>query len=277
MDVIADGMLIATALVAALYCAVLSSRLRRLARSDDGLGGQIGALAAAVDEARGALTDLQAQATTLRRETSAASDRLRRESSEARRLSEGLEQAMQEARKLLDEIESTPMPLPQPAASLPLTAASEAPPSSGPEVVSPDGQGPAPTSTAGEPVEDSEDDSGGYEVVTGSDALAAIEAALSGTAADTGSGAAPQPLNGRAPSAQKSQPGAPDPTAPEPDAEPDADPKGAEPLSQANGAIKTSAAPDDVGVIDVPAEAPSPAVVDAAPSPRRLSVQRFAI
>lgn len=57
MELIADGLLILGALVASLYCIVLSRRLRRLNQLDAGLGGAIAALSGQVDEMRGALNE----------------------------------------------------------------------------------------------------------------------------------------------------------------------------------------------------------------------------
>ncbi|MEM6973008.1 MAG: hypothetical protein AAF577_09395 [Pseudomonadota bacterium] len=225
MQVIADGLLIATALVAALYCAVLSSRLRRLARSDDGIGGQIGTLSAAVDEAREALNSLQGQAATLRRETSAAGDRLRRESTEAKRLAETLAAATDEARRLMDALEQAPVPLPPQPAPPPVSRAEtvakppEVPLEEIAEEVSPGATEAAPqhkVEALAEDVAPSADDRGGaaamtapeaaaqvsspatraaeedraageYRVVTDQDALAFLEAAVSATAERSGS------------------------------------------------------------------------------------------
>lgn len=50
MELMADGLLIATALTAALYCIVLSRRLKRLSSTEEGLGGQIVALNGAVED-----------------------------------------------------------------------------------------------------------------------------------------------------------------------------------------------------------------------------------
>lgn len=52
MALIADGLLIAGALVAAIYCHVLARRLRRLRDLDAGLGGAIAALSRQVEEMR---------------------------------------------------------------------------------------------------------------------------------------------------------------------------------------------------------------------------------
>ena len=55
MDLIADGLLIAAALSAAVYCHVLAGRLRRLRDMDGGVGAAIAALSSQVEEMRGAL------------------------------------------------------------------------------------------------------------------------------------------------------------------------------------------------------------------------------
>lgn len=52
MDLIADVLLIAGALGAALYCMVLARRIKSLSRLDTGLGGAISALSDQVDEMR---------------------------------------------------------------------------------------------------------------------------------------------------------------------------------------------------------------------------------
>lgn len=52
MDLIADGLLIAGALGAALYCMILARRIKSLSRLDTGLGGAISALSDQVDEMR---------------------------------------------------------------------------------------------------------------------------------------------------------------------------------------------------------------------------------
>ncbi|QUS35919.1 hypothetical protein [Falsirhodobacter algicola] len=62
MDVIADILLAAGALGAAIYCAVLSARLKRFASLDSGMGGAIAILSAQVEELSRALTTAQAVA-----------------------------------------------------------------------------------------------------------------------------------------------------------------------------------------------------------------------
>lgn len=57
MELIADGLLILAACCASLYCLVLSRRLRRLNRLDNGLGGAIASLSTQVDEMHRALAE----------------------------------------------------------------------------------------------------------------------------------------------------------------------------------------------------------------------------
>lgn len=56
---IADLMMIAAALGAAIYCAVLSRRLSRLTSFDKGIGGAIAVLSAQVDEMKAALGEVR--------------------------------------------------------------------------------------------------------------------------------------------------------------------------------------------------------------------------
>jgi hypothetical protein len=62
MDLIADVLLGAGAIGAAVYCAVLSRRLRRLTKLEGGMGGAIAVLSAQVDELTAALTGAQSAA-----------------------------------------------------------------------------------------------------------------------------------------------------------------------------------------------------------------------
>lgn len=57
MEFIADGLLIAAASTAALYCWVLSRKLSDLRNLDKGLGGAIASLSAQVDETRASLVE----------------------------------------------------------------------------------------------------------------------------------------------------------------------------------------------------------------------------
>jgi hypothetical protein len=62
MELIADGLLIAGALGAALYCRSLSQRLNRLKDLDSGLGAAIAALSRQVDELREQLASVKTMA-----------------------------------------------------------------------------------------------------------------------------------------------------------------------------------------------------------------------
>jgi hypothetical protein len=76
MQLIADGLLIAAALCAAIYCHVLAGRLRRLRDMDGGVGAAIAALSSQVEEMRAALEAARAasgeSAETLARTTARA-------------------------------------------------------------------------------------------------------------------------------------------------------------------------------------------------------------
>ncbi len=72
MDLIADILLVAGAVGAAIYCAVLGSRLKSFATLETGMGGAIAVLSAqvddmtrALDQARGAATGSAGQLATL--------------------------------------------------------------------------------------------------------------------------------------------------------------------------------------------------------------------
>lgn len=86
MELIADGLLIATALIAGLYCLVLSRRLRRLTDSGAGLGSQIEALDRAMGETRAALTETREGVAELRASARAATADLKRRSESAEAL-----------------------------------------------------------------------------------------------------------------------------------------------------------------------------------------------
>lgn len=62
MGLISDGLLIAAALVAAIYCHVLAGRLRRLRQMDGGVGQAVAAMAAQTEELRLALRAARAAA-----------------------------------------------------------------------------------------------------------------------------------------------------------------------------------------------------------------------
>jgi len=84
MDLIADGLLIATALTAALYCLVLSRRLRRLTDAQSGVGAQIGELSKALEETRSAVSEARRTLSESRASARNAQDALAREVATAR-------------------------------------------------------------------------------------------------------------------------------------------------------------------------------------------------
>ncbi|MEL6479253.1 MAG: hypothetical protein AAFR17_18140 [Pseudomonadota bacterium] len=75
MELIADGLLILAAMVASIYCLVLSRRLRRLNRLDNGLGGAIASLSVQVDEMRNALSEAKQATERSKRELDARTKR----------------------------------------------------------------------------------------------------------------------------------------------------------------------------------------------------------
>ncbi|MSU91782.1 hypothetical protein GE300_19585 [Rhodobacteraceae bacterium 2CG4] len=75
MELIADGLLIAGALTAALYCWVLARRLTALKSMDKGLGGAIAGLSARVEQTRASLADTKASTSDITRELSALTAR----------------------------------------------------------------------------------------------------------------------------------------------------------------------------------------------------------
>ena len=75
MEFIADGLIVFSALVAALYCYILSRRLSALRDLDQGLGGAIAGLSARVEQTKVSLADTKATTTDLTRELSAVTAR----------------------------------------------------------------------------------------------------------------------------------------------------------------------------------------------------------
>ncbi|MEM8787756.1 MAG: hypothetical protein AAGE76_05810 [Pseudomonadota bacterium] len=70
MELIADGLLIAGALTAALYCWVLARRLRALRNMDKGLGGAIAGLSERVEQTKASLADTKASTRDISKELS---------------------------------------------------------------------------------------------------------------------------------------------------------------------------------------------------------------
>lgn len=79
MSIIADGLLIATCLTAAVYCFVLARRLKRFSSTEEGIGQQILQLTRTLEETRAALKEAQAGA-------KAETEALAREVVQARKL-----------------------------------------------------------------------------------------------------------------------------------------------------------------------------------------------
>lgn len=75
MDLIADSLLLAATLGAALYCYVLASRLRRFTTLETGMGGAIAVLSAQVDEMTRALEKAQGIASHSERRLAELTDR----------------------------------------------------------------------------------------------------------------------------------------------------------------------------------------------------------
>lgn len=127
MQLIADGLLIATALTAALYCLVLSRRLRRLTDAEAGIGTQIHALNKALEETRAGLQETRRGIAEARASAGNAREALAGEVAAARREAEALAEARRAAVGLLARLEeagpaSPPRretPAPEPAAETP--------------------------------------------------------------------------------------------------------------------------------------------------------------
>ncbi|MGG7565024.1 hypothetical protein ACQ5SO_02540 [Rhodovulum sp. DZ06] len=68
MTLIADGLLIGAAVTAAIYCHVLSRRLRKLGDLDKGLGGAVAALSRQADDLRKAMETARKSANEQTRE-----------------------------------------------------------------------------------------------------------------------------------------------------------------------------------------------------------------
>lgn len=84
MSLIADGLLIATSLTTALYCLILSRRLRKLSDTGEGVGQQVLRLNAALTETKAAVGEIRSSA-------GAASDQLQQDVEVAKRQSQQLQ------------------------------------------------------------------------------------------------------------------------------------------------------------------------------------------
>jgi len=104
MELIADGLLIATALTAALYCVILGRRLRRLTDAETGIATQIMALNKALDETRAALADTRRGVTEARGSARGTTDALAREVAAARQAAAEIERATRGATDTLSRL-----------------------------------------------------------------------------------------------------------------------------------------------------------------------------
>ena len=104
MELIADGLLIVTAMTAGLYCLVLSRRLRRLTDSGNSIGPQIEALDRALDETRAALAETRDGVSELRSSTRATIDRLARETERGGEMAELIESGVGEAKATMQRL-----------------------------------------------------------------------------------------------------------------------------------------------------------------------------
>jgi len=122
MDLIADGLLIATALTAALYCLVLSQRLRRLTDARAGVGAQIAELSRVLEETRAAVADTRKGLAESRASARNAGDALAREIATAREVTAALQgEAARARRRAAFEQSATPTAATKDHASAPPT------------------------------------------------------------------------------------------------------------------------------------------------------------
>lgn len=104
MDLIADGLLIATAMTAGLYCMVLSRRLRRLTDSGNSIGPQIEALDRALGDTRAALAETREGVSELRSSTKAVIAELTRETARGEDIAELIERGVGEAKATMQRL-----------------------------------------------------------------------------------------------------------------------------------------------------------------------------
>lgn len=104
MTMIADGLLMATATIAGIYCLVLSRRLRRLTDSSSGIGSQIAALDRALAETRGALIETREGVSEIRASARAAIAELKRRTGSAEAAASSLAEATDRAESVLQRL-----------------------------------------------------------------------------------------------------------------------------------------------------------------------------
>ena len=110
MQLIADGLLLATALTAALYCIVLSRRLRRLTDAQSGIGTQIRELTRVLEETRGAVGETRNGLAENRAAARNASDAVAREIARAQDAVAELHRARSAALGALTRAATSPVP-----------------------------------------------------------------------------------------------------------------------------------------------------------------------
>jgi len=108
MDLIADGLLIATALTATLYCLVLSRRLRRLTDSQSGIGAQIGELSRILDDTRSTVAETRRGLAESRSAARNANDLLMHEVGQAREMVAEIRKASAVGRRSREPVPAEP-------------------------------------------------------------------------------------------------------------------------------------------------------------------------
>ena len=93
MSLIADGLLVATCLTAALYCYVLSRRLKKLSNTEEGIGQQIRHFNEALDDTRNALKEIRTSA-------KGASEKLAREMAHSKKVAAELTRLIAKAESI---------------------------------------------------------------------------------------------------------------------------------------------------------------------------------
>ena len=104
MELLADGLLIATAMTAGLYCLVLSRRLQRLTESGNGIGPQIEALDRALGDTRAALSETRETVSELRGSAKTAAAQLAREIARGEDLAELIGRGVDEAKATMQRL-----------------------------------------------------------------------------------------------------------------------------------------------------------------------------
>jgi hypothetical protein len=104
MELLADGLLIVTALAAGLYCMALGRRLRKLTDSRGGIGPQIDSLDQALNETQTALAETRKSVQELGGSTSVAIAELTREAARGEDIAQRIERGIVEAKATLQRL-----------------------------------------------------------------------------------------------------------------------------------------------------------------------------